>query len=1315
MSALSNANLQNAPSERQLQSQSPQSKTRSRGRTSAKNDTHVNKTGLPDLLKRQYESMSGLSMDDVRVHYNSGRPARLDALAYTQGNQIYVAPGQERHLGHELGHVVQQKRGQVRPTASMEGFAVNLDEGLEREADALERQAKTYRTHGGGEPERPSSKRQPESGGVAQLRPIEDRERRYPFYVDSRYRQVGKPRFLLKYFVEMSRYVAFQIRDHVRRIFWEKDQMWIEERGRSNPDSQSEASPVSGEEVSKSEASKRGPREDKYYTDRNLTEEFPIDDFMKTQPLDAWLESYEEAEGAIRQIDASDMEAAEKDRQRTAIMNYTFQRYIVNALYRAEELQRMEYSGSPLSYQDRSTYMRSGAGSFADAWKEVLRGAEGNREDDKARLILTRSAGMRQELDKFFYTLRLENEADSVEELRWQLSGSEVISKIAAFIEKLQTPGAQKQQDTAFKKQLEEAEIPPIFADMTEEMENLPPQEQLEKMHKIGQRLRDAVFLETASRILPSPQDAEQALWLNQLPEGKAGRIVALDERLRQDADRQVFWRECIEFLQAERKNLDSLIEEIRQQLSELQGEKVAQLSESQRKDNAKMEDKLQKQLEGRGEQRQLLEHKIQAMQDFCQRNEENFEVAANADAAFGDAANQYIEYMKKQQEQLNILFRNIGYIATTGGMVSLEAGGVRQSALLFADAQMDRLIKVAVNKAGYVPSITEALRSMMQYRKEDGSSFSIQEIAQRVFDKQKQREPVKDDGRKEAMNAAAERIDHLSASGKPQYAASDAEAARRLAQTGFALFCSKLAHSRDANVVQASAVRKLIDASGLFANPNIPAFVWYQLEYYLDAALHSENHLVDFTRNIQGIHEIILLGIELSGKLSRGIEFELPMAAQLLDSGNANDPNGRPGQEPPAKLYQGAYLADYGLKAFAQVYDAAAAQHAQKQAASADGGSPLQIAAFYNIYFELTEKLNATRGADPRRVHMETPTSVEDFLSRMSKPDFRLPDIIMIDIHPNDATRESIAANDICLLLEKINQYREDWDCCKQITVIVDITLNQAMDDEVQGIIKGSREWIGQGWLNLVFVQSLTKFAQMGMDKHSGGLVFAYNHESRWKEFNESLKAGREADPVDPYMQEYFRLLFANAGEEQREYIRIIRENTRYVQDTLSQMLADTAIQLSVNEDAGSCYVAWHYRRAYKQIRYARWSSQNPGSSKEPESSDLPKLPYTLHEFNIAILEEGINRRMSNARLPVAMRFSFGFPLSNLGETGDEVRFTIGMETQDELMAYMQIIRDVAKAVQDRIDRLLREKGKDFDRKEFSDIGKFKEFLQQL
>lgn len=95
-----------------------------------------NATGLPDALKAGIENLSGLSMDDVRVHYNSGEPARVQALAYTQGTHIHVGPGQERHLPHEAWHVVQQKRGQVKPMRKVKGVSVNDDAGMEREADA---------------------------------------------------------------------------------------------------------------------------------------------------------------------------------------------------------------------------------------------------------------------------------------------------------------------------------------------------------------------------------------------------------------------------------------------------------------------------------------------------------------------------------------------------------------------------------------------------------------------------------------------------------------------------------------------------------------------------------------------------------------------------------------------------------------------------------------------------------------------------------------------------------------------------------------------------------------------------------------------------------------------------------------------------------------------------------------------------------------------------------------------------------------------------------------------------------------------------
>ena len=49
-----------------------------------------NKTGLPEGLKYGIEQLSGLSMDDVKVHYDSHKPAQLQAHAYTQGTDIYV-------------------------------------------------------------------------------------------------------------------------------------------------------------------------------------------------------------------------------------------------------------------------------------------------------------------------------------------------------------------------------------------------------------------------------------------------------------------------------------------------------------------------------------------------------------------------------------------------------------------------------------------------------------------------------------------------------------------------------------------------------------------------------------------------------------------------------------------------------------------------------------------------------------------------------------------------------------------------------------------------------------------------------------------------------------------------------------------------------------------------------------------------------------------------------------------------------------------------------------------------------------------------
>ncbi len=94
-----------------------------------------NESKIPYYLKYNIEKISGISMSDVKIYYHSDKPAQLNALAYTQGTNIYIASGQEKCLFHELIHVIQQKQGIVKPTVIINGIAVNNDPVLEKEAD----------------------------------------------------------------------------------------------------------------------------------------------------------------------------------------------------------------------------------------------------------------------------------------------------------------------------------------------------------------------------------------------------------------------------------------------------------------------------------------------------------------------------------------------------------------------------------------------------------------------------------------------------------------------------------------------------------------------------------------------------------------------------------------------------------------------------------------------------------------------------------------------------------------------------------------------------------------------------------------------------------------------------------------------------------------------------------------------------------------------------------------------------------------------------------------------------------------------------
>jgi hypothetical protein len=89
------------------------------------------------------EAVFGKPFADVRVHVG-GHASSIRAVAFTNGSNLYFAPGQYhpqtpqglRMLAHELSHVVQQRAGLVRNPYGAD-LAVVHDAGLEAEAERM--------------------------------------------------------------------------------------------------------------------------------------------------------------------------------------------------------------------------------------------------------------------------------------------------------------------------------------------------------------------------------------------------------------------------------------------------------------------------------------------------------------------------------------------------------------------------------------------------------------------------------------------------------------------------------------------------------------------------------------------------------------------------------------------------------------------------------------------------------------------------------------------------------------------------------------------------------------------------------------------------------------------------------------------------------------------------------------------------------------------------------------------------------------------------------------------------------------------------
>lgn len=132
---------------------------------------------LPEDVQFKMESTFGENFSNVGIHENSKQADNLNALAFTQNENIYFASGKfdpkstqgKELIGHEFAHIAQQRQGKVKQTAQLKGLSINDDKNLENEADALGKKAAQAKFKEGNAPPAKHSKASPVENKVTQF------------------------------------------------------------------------------------------------------------------------------------------------------------------------------------------------------------------------------------------------------------------------------------------------------------------------------------------------------------------------------------------------------------------------------------------------------------------------------------------------------------------------------------------------------------------------------------------------------------------------------------------------------------------------------------------------------------------------------------------------------------------------------------------------------------------------------------------------------------------------------------------------------------------------------------------------------------------------------------------------------------------------------------------------------------------------------------------------------------------------------------------------------------------------------------------
>lgn len=281
-------------------------------------------------------------------------------------------------------------------------------------------------------------------------------------------------------------------------------------------------------------------------------------------------------------------------------------------------------------------------------------------------------------------------------------------------------------------------------------------------------------------------------------------------------------------------------------------------------------------------------------------------------------------------------------------------------------------------------------------------------------------------------------------------------------------------------------------------------------------------------------------------------------------------------------------------------------------------------------------------------------------------------PDVLIADIHPNNASRDTLFPNEVEVWVENyLNTHSS-----KSLVLILDITLNNLTDPAVQSLFKRLAPFIETGRLEIFWIQSLAKLVQMGADNLSGGVCGYVGKET-----------GVEKPPASPQKAAFFALLNDHFPDLISDYFNQVRRNTEGMYQALRERFMQIqkgtwlkkdekhsrqfcAAEVTTSGDDKTVYVALNFK-PFLALRV-----------RTPDEKE--KLVKKIHRLILRLAElKG---------LPLAARQSFGFSLSNLSMVVDRIRFSIGVEKHEVLKEYADLIGTFSEmlsryAVQHRSD----------------------------